>query len=319
MFFVPLRVDLTLSRIPFLTILICIVCLSVFYSQYKNWQEINQASIEFCEKSQGRVFDMIVMKTYQVAGRDGCLNFIAEVLQAEDSTIAIKKVADRVPGFSAVEKARSKKLIHERLTKKYQVYESSVVKNFTAELMYWPKSYNIWNMITASVSHSSWSHIIGNLFFFFAFAASIEIALGVWRFTAAYVVLAVSTAVSYSVAMYAYQDALPTLGLSGVVMGMIGLFVYLMPSFNIRCFLWFIVIFRIVTIPAWILACWYIGWDIYNLFTDDNQSNVNFVAHVSGACFGYLFGVLFCRDIKSRVADEMTSYQRSQRRKSRYA
>jgi membrane associated rhomboid family serine protease len=83
-------------------------------------------------------------------------------------------------------------------------------------------------------------------------------------------------------------------GLSGVVMGMIALFVFFIPMARVKCFLWLIVIYRRFAVPAWLLATWYIGWDIYAL-TKSGNPGVNLVAHVSGAAIGFLVGVVFFR------------------------
>lgn len=78
-------------------------------------------------------------------------------------------------------------------------------------------------------------------------------------------------------------------------MGMIGLFVFLLPTANIRCFFWFLVIVRILRIPAWFLASWYISWDVFQLYNAQSGSNTNVVAHISGAVIGLLVGIIFYR------------------------
>jgi membrane associated rhomboid family serine protease len=94
---------------------------------------------------------------------------------------------------------------------------------------------------------------------------------------------------------------MPTIGLSGVVMGVIGLFAYLAPTARIRCVLWLLVFWRVLRVPAWILALWYVGWDVYSLMHNDGSSHVNFVAHVSGAALGYLSGLVLFRKRKEWV------------------
>jgi membrane associated rhomboid family serine protease len=48
-------------------------------------------------------------------------------------------------------------------------------------------------MLSAAVAHASWSHLIGNLIFFFAFAATIEILLGPLLYIGVLVILALGT------------------------------------------------------------------------------------------------------------------------------
>ncbi len=90
-----------------------------------------------------------------------------------------------------------------------------------------------------------------------------------------------------------------TLGLSGVVMGMMGLFAYLLPKGKIRCYYWVVIFFGSVAIPAWALALWYIGGDIYTLFANTNHGVVNVMAHVTGGIAGYLFGIIFLQKVRA--------------------
>ena len=87
-----------------------------------------------------------------------------------------------------------------------------------------------------------------------------------------------------------------TLGLSGIVMGMMGLFAYLLPKGKIKCYYFFIIIFGSIAIPGWMLAAWYIGGDIFTLFAYDDHGVVNVMAHVMGGIGGYLFGLAFLRE-----------------------
>lgn len=95
-------------------------------------------------------------------------------------------------------------------------------------------------------------------------------------------------------------------------MGMIGVFVYLMPKINIRCFLWFFVIFRIVKVPAWLLAAWYVSWDIYALYFSEDQSAINFIAHVSGATIGFGLGLIFLVERKEEMEEEIRLHQQAE-------
>ena len=58
---------------------------------------------------------------------------------------------------------------------------------------------------------------------------------------------------------------------------------------------------------AWILAAWYVGWDIYSLTHDDGSSHTNFVAHVSGAAIGYLGGFALFRTRKEWANTQLSA------------
>jgi membrane associated rhomboid family serine protease len=162
-------------------------------------------------------------------------------------------------------------------------------------------------MVTAVFAHGGWGHLIGNLFFFFAFAATVEGIIGPILFPVVIIGLSFGTQIAFSLWAAGTGNMVPTLGLSGVVMGMIGLFTYFLPTAGIRCFVWAFVWAKTFAIPAWIITTWYVGWDIYNLSQDDGSAGVNFMAHVSGAVLGLLSGMLFFRGLRDDVRQEFVS------------
>jgi len=85
-----------------------------------------------------------------------------------------------------------------------------------------------------------------------------------------------------------------------------------MPKVNIRCFLWLIVFFKVVRIPAWLLAVVYVGWDIYSLVFSDSQSGTNFVVHIAGATIGFGLGLIFLTERKEELMKEMRIYQETE-------
>jgi membrane associated rhomboid family serine protease len=184
-------------------------------------------------------------------------------------------------------------------------------------LMYYPDSWNPIKMLTASVAHGSWSHIIGNLLFFYAFSPMLETAVAsTKRYVLILIALALITHLTYSLYSLAVGDYVPTLGLSGVVMGVIGLAAYMMPRVHIRTFVWFITHAKNYYIPAWILAAWYIGWDISDLFSYGLSTGVNLISHVSGGIGGYLIGYYYLKDHKNEIKEEISDaidYARSER------
>jgi len=184
------------------------------------------------------------------------------------------------------------------------------------QLMYYPDVLNPFKMISSTLSHADFWHIFGNLLFFLAFAPALEILINSrWLYLKVLISVSVITSLSYSMFSIG-TDAIPSLGLSGVVMGMIGLSAYMMPNAKIRCFLWIVWYAKVVYIPAWILAAWYIGWDTYDMFEHGNNSGINLVAHVSGGLAGYFLGRLWFkqrRDEYQYELDEEINYQRHKR------
>ena len=286
------------------------VTFSEFQQQKASVIDVRDSVVSFCKKqSTDKTFGLALEKTQGERSLGACVRMFYTFFYSKDIDKDIQGYVDNADKIDAFPIKYSRQYIKDSLTQKYQLFKSTNrARDLTNELKYVPETYSVKNMITAAFAHGSWSHVLGNLFFFFAFAAAIEVALGFLAFSALFIALAIGTHLTYSLTLIGVADPLPTLGLSGVVAGMIGLCAYLMPTVKIRCFLWFIIIFRVLRIPAWILATWYIGWDIYNLNHSDHHSNINFVAHVSGAVIGFLLGLLLFRKRRVEIQAELKAH-----------
>ena len=327
MLFFPFRVDLNFNRIPLLTILVCVVCIYTLIQQGVSSGNIVAATKSFCEQKHDRLFWIVIKKVsmfndHQSESNDKKINELYEndckevfynIHTSKYPETVIDKYIARLDVYSIRKDAINVIHIRGMLEEKYREFRLSGVKDdLITQLMYVPHSYNLVNMITSAFAHGDWEHLLCNLFFFFSFAATIEMFLGMMRYIFIFGSLAIGTHLSYSLTMVNINDASATLGLSGVVMGMIGLFVFLMPKVNLRCFLWLIVFIKIVKVPAWILAVFYVGWDIYSLLVYGDQSGTNFIAHISGAIIGFSLGLIFLVERKEEIQEEMRLYQEAE-------
>jgi membrane associated rhomboid family serine protease len=176
----------------------------------------------------------------------------------------------------------------------------------TESLMYYPDSWNPVTMVTSSLAHAGFWHLFGNLLFFMAFAPALEILLGSsLRYLGIMLLVALVSGLSYSLwTVISGAEVIPTLGFSGVVMGMIGLSAFLMPHARVRVFCWLIV-WKTFFVPAWIVAAIYLGLDVWAMLTLNDFGGINLVAHVAGGLTGYLYGVLRLVDRKQEISDEL--------------
>ncbi len=314
MLFFPFRADIRLSRFPLLTILISLLCLFIYWQQVQSNEELMAYTQQFCNEQTSRKHKVIMQKladAHQYKGEDICRSVFMTLNYVEDRESFIKEMAAETSSFTG----RSLIDTHNKITvyiyQKLKEYDQHAPDDLSNLLSYKPDSYNPLTMISSAFAHGSWSHVIGNLFFFFAFAATVEAILGVMLFPVVIIALAIGTNLVYSLSLIGSADSIATLGLSGVVYGVMGLFIYFIPHARIRCFFWFIIIFRKFGLPAWLLAGWYFGWDLFALFQHGNAGGVNLVAHVSGFIEGYLIGLLLFRWRKQQIRKEL---QRSESR-----
>lgn len=284
MLFLPYSTELKLNKIPYVTYAIILLCIIVFFLQSENRTTIDVAASNYCQYlSSNKVSkaDAGVLKN-----KYNCRNILATIHIYYRDNETLEEYINRNLGnlpFSEREVSIIKK--------HYEQFSEDLVPSLDQGLMYYPDSWNPWKMITSSLSHGDIWHIAFNLIFFFAFTPALEILINnKIQFIKIILAITFATGITYSLANIG-SNAVPTLGLSGVVMGMIGLAAYLMPQAKIRVFVWFIVIFKTFYIPAWILAIWYIGWDGWSLFAQGNGGGINLIAHVSGGVAGYLLGM----------------------------
>jgi len=186
-------------------------------------------------------------------------------------------------------------------------FQTSLPDSVTEKLMYYPDTLNPFTMISSALAHGDFMHILGNLIFFLAFTPAVEILINN-KLKFLYINIAISIAVSLSTAisvLISGAEAMPTLGLSGVVTGMIGLSAYLLPKAKIKVFIWFVTLFKTIYIPALFVAIWYIGWDTWYLLANVDRGNINVIAHVAGGFAGYFIGVFFLKQQRDETREEL--------------
>ncbi len=148
-------------------------------------------------------------------------------------------------------------------------------------------------LITSMFLHGSWSHIIGNMIFLWAFGPEVEDAMDRWRYLIFYFAGGIVAMIS-QVAVDPHST-LPNLGASGAIAAVMGAFLVTFPRDRIRSALFFFVFVRITFIPAALLIGF---WFLSQLFdagsvADVQTGGVAYVAHIGGFIFGAATARLF--------------------------
>jgi len=200
------------------------------------------------------------------------------------------------------------------------VFIFQVGSNITESLLYYPETWNPVTMVTSSLAHGSIPHLFWNLVFYLAFAPALEILIGskmryIWIML--FIAFAVGICDSISVAI-GVTKPWPSLGFSGVVMGMIGLSAYLMPKARIKVFWWYIFAGKTFYIRAWVLAIYFIGGQMWIMFTAEDYGNIGVVAHVAGGLTGYFYGYFWLKDRREEIKDELAYEVKAMRIKQQH-
>ena len=139
--------------------------------------------------------------------------------------------------------------------------------------------------------HGGWFHLIGNMLFLWIFGNNIEDVLGHGRFLFFYLCCGVVAALTQ--AFSSYGSHVPMVGASGAIAGVLGAYLLLYPNANVHVFVWIIIFFRIVNIPAWILlGLWFAMQLMSGLARAPGDPGVAFWAHVGGFVSGIILVTL---------------------------
>jgi membrane associated rhomboid family serine protease len=304
MFFFPYRLDVSLYRVPFCTVLVCIACLMTFLSQVKSSHAFVDHLRAYCTKETSAELHAILKSIDDTEFGSGCARIFIGIRESKDHDIAIARLAGEVHGLDFF-KDQQQDVAYKQSVIKYGFDEfiALVPRDLTDKLAFRPNQHDAVGMFTSTFAHASWHHLIGNLVFFFIFASCVESALGYAGFIGAFALMAMISSGAYSYTVSGIEGT-PAIGLSGVAMGMMALLTTMLPRAKIRCFFWFLLFFRRFTLPVLVVAAWYIGWNVYDLNHADPSSNINYMAHVSGAVTGIALGVLY-RLVAPRRMEEL--------------
>ena len=141
-------------------------------------------------------------------------------------------------------------------------------------------------ILTAMFMHGSWSHILGNMIFLWAFGPEIEDAMGRGRFLVFYLVGGF-VAMLAQVAADPYSTV-PNLGASGAIAAVMGAFLVTYPRDRIKSVLFIFLFARVTLIPAALLiGFWFLIQLVHAGAIARTQSGgVAYLAHVGGFIFG---------------------------------
>jgi membrane associated rhomboid family serine protease len=180
---------------------------------------------------------------------------------------------------------------------------------FVLELVGGDPFINRWSLVPAHIMagqdwitiplsmfmHAGWEHILGNMLFFWVFAPEIEDVMGALPFLVFY--LLGGLAATAAQVLVDPTSTIPTLGASGAIAAVMGIFLITYPRDKIRTVVvlgWYA---RVTFLPAILM----VGlWFLTQLFSEvgalaqvQTGGGVAYMAHVGGFVFGMLAGRLF--------------------------
>jgi membrane associated rhomboid family serine protease len=146
-------------------------------------------------------------------------------------------------------------------------------------------------LLTSMFLHASWFHLIGNMVFLWIFGNNVEDALGRGRYLLLYFGCGIAAALAQ--ALSSPTSHIPMVGASGAIAGVLGAYLLLYPWSNVHVFLWIVIFFRIISVPAWImLGLWFAMQLASGMMRQPGSPGVAFWAHIGGFAGGLLLVTL---------------------------
>lgn len=143
-------------------------------------------------------------------------------------------------------------------------------------------------ILSSMFLHADVLHLIGNLWFLWLFGDNVEDRLGKPRFLSFYLLAGVGGALAQI--MLSPSSAIPMIGASGAIAGVLGGYLVLFPHARVVSFVAIPFLWHLTAVPAWVfLGIWFVGQFFLG------GSAVAWMAHVGGFLVGMLLVRLMAR------------------------
>lgn len=272
---IPIGTDKLLGEKPWMTWLLIAICV-VVHLQATFSGRLDRQIKSFCDSSlAAETIEALEDLGFQPDQRaaDECEAVIEVIISGK----AIKLV-DQDQEISPSEKANLRRLLA-RAEKRLNIWG---LRAFD------PRHFSLVTIVTSAFSHSDWYHLIGNMLFLWVFGAALEGAVGPFGLLGIFLGSAVFANIIYFLcASLGFTQALPTLGASAGIYGVLAGVWRKYPRLNVNVILWMVYLVRMISIRAYLLIGFYVLQDALILLLS-NQSEVNLIAHLAGFVVVYI-------------------------------
>jgi membrane associated rhomboid family serine protease len=140
--------------------------------------------------------------------------------------------------------------------------------------------------LTSMFLHGGWLHLIGNMWFLWVFGNNVEDSMGHLRYVTFYLLCGVAAAAVQSV--LDPSSAIPMVGASGAISGVMGAYVLLYPRVQVHMLVVLVIIVTRIRVPAFMmLGYWFLLQLLGGAATSGSEDGgVAFWAHVGGFLAG---------------------------------
>jgi membrane associated rhomboid family serine protease len=143
--------------------------------------------------------------------------------------------------------------------------------------------------ITSLFLHGDLMHLAGNMVFLFILGVAVELPLGAFWFLSLYLLSGLAgNAMQWAVDP---SSSVPSVGASGAISGLMGMFAVVFGMRPVRFFYWLVFVFGFRALRGLAVLPLWIGWEVLQYLTD-RGSHVGYMAHAGGLVAGAFFGAV---------------------------
>jgi|TARA_B110000196_G_C21147106_1_gene667271 membrane associated rhomboid family serine protease len=154
-----------------------------------------------------------------------------------------------------------------------------------------------WQTVFSSMFlHGSWLHLIGNIWFLWIFGNNVEDFMGHVRFCFFFLFAGVVATLAH--VFSASTSAIPMVGASGAISGIMGAYLLLYPRARVRTLVLLGFAITVISIPAWaFLGLWALLQLFGSAMNPIEGGGVAYMAHLGGFCAGIAVALLSRKSI----------------------
>lgn len=293
--FIPYRARIKITRIPTMTILVVVVCLLVFWAQQRSWERIEKSAQAYCTAEVAAALERPQREILH--SQFNCSTILLHIYFEDDDERHLSWHLGRLRAAGDPDAAAA-------LEQHYRAFVAQAPPDITRRLVHRSGSWNPLQLLSSTISHGSWDHVLGNLFFFFAFAMVVETVIGPVLFLLVFLAMGLGSGALENL-LTTTREGGASLGLSGVVMSMLTLAAYLAPKVKIKFFYFYFLFFGVLSWPLWSVAGWYVFWNLWDIHFWRDWSSVNYAAHLTGAAMGLILGLTLFREKRHWVTEQI--------------
>ena len=147
--------------------------------------------------------------------------------------------------------------------------------------------------LTNNFMHADILHLIGNMFFLWAFGLIVEGKLGWLRFSLIYLLIGVVEGALVQIPMFLIVGEGMSLGASGILFGIMGMAVLWAPQNVLLCVFWFIYP-RLIDVPIIVFGAIYIALNVLGLVLNEFTMSSELL-HMTGLVIGAPIGLVMLK------------------------